>query len=243
MKLIRDILFYLSVPKCVACNERLDKDDRALCKACRVEYDNAIARSCSLCAKPLYECTCTTAHLDTHYIHKHIKVFRYRPQADLPTNKLIYSLKKDNREDVLELLADELASSVATAFPNASEFVFTSIPRRRAAKIKYGIDHAALLSERVARNLGAEYQKTLISKSKSEQKLSKHREERMKNARFDYISKRVDLSGRTVVLIDDVVTTGASMSVAATLLKGVGAKRIIGASLAIAYNDSTLKIK
>ena len=242
MKLFKDILFYLSVPKCVAWGERLDRDDRALCKGCREEYKNALSRSCSHCAKPLYECTCTPAHLDAHYIHKHIKVFRYRPEADLPTNKLIYSLKRDNRDDVLDFLADELASSVATAFPNASEFVFTSVPRRRAARVKYGIDHAALLSERVARKLNAKYEKTLISHSKKEQKLSKHREERMKNARFDYLNKRVDLAGKTVVLIDDVVTTGASMSVAATLLKGAGAKKIIGASLAIAYNDNALKI-
>ena len=242
MKIFKDILFYISVPKCVACGERLEKDDHALCKNCLEEYKNALARSCSLCAKPLYECTCTTAHLDAHYVHKHIKVFRYRPEADLPTNKLIYSLKRDNREDVLDFLADELSSSVATAFSNAKEFVFTSIPRRRAAKVKYGIDHAALLSARVAKKLGAKYEKTLISHSKKEQKLSKHREDRMKNARFDYISKRVDLSGKTVVLIDDVVTTGASMSVAATLLKGAGAKKIIAASLAIAYNDSALKV-
>ena len=242
MKFIKDILFYLSVPKCVNCNERLDKNDRALCKNCREEYDNALARSCAHCAKPLYECTCATAHLDAHYVHKHVKVFRYKPQADLPTNKLIYSLKKDNREDVLDFLADQLASSVATTFKDASEFVFTSIPRRRAAKVKYGIDHAALLSARVAKILGAEYNKTLISHSKHEQKRSKHRVDRMKNARFDYSNKHLDLSGKTVVLVDDVVTTGASMSVAATLLKGLGAKRIIGASLAIAYNDSTLKI-
>ena len=175
-------------------------------------------------------------------MHKHVKVFRYKPQADLPTNKLIYSLKKDNREDVLDFLADQLASSVATTFKDASEFVFTSIPRRRAAKVKYGIDHAALLSARVAKILGAEYNKTLISHSKHEQKRSKHRVDRMENARFDYSNKHLDLSGKTVVLVDDVVTTGASMSVAATLLKGLGAKRIIGASLAIAYNDSTLKI-
>ncbi len=242
MKFIKDILFYLSVPKCVGCGERLERTDRALCKECKAEYNNALKRNCALCAKPIYECTCTTAYLDAHYIHKHIKVFRYRPEADLPTNKLIYSLKKDNREDVLDFLADELSSSVATAFPNASDFVFTSIPRRHAAKVKYGIDHASLLSKRVAEKLGAKYYKTLISKSKSEQKLSKNREERMKNARFDYIDKELDLSGMTVIVVDDVVTTGASMSVAATLLKGLGAKRVIGASLAIAYNDSTLKI-
>ena len=242
MKFIKDILFYLSVPKCASCSERLDKDDLALCKECRAEYNNALARNCALCARPLYECTCTTAHLDAHYIHKHVKVFRYHPQANLPTNKLIYSLKKENRDDVLEFLANELSSSIAIAFPAASKFVFTSIPRRRAAKIKYGIDHAALLSARVAKKLGAKYEKILISHSKKEQKLSKHREERMKNARFDYASKHIDLTGKTVVLVDDVVTTGASMSVAATLLKGAGAKKIVGASLAIAYNDSTLKI-
>jgi len=242
MKFIKDILFYLSVPKCVACGERLVRSDRALCKNCKADYDNAIKRNCAHCAKPIYECSCTTEYLDTHYVHHHIKVFRYRPEADLPTNKLIYSLKKDNRDDVLDFLADELASSVAIAFPNTSDFIFTYVPRRRVAKVKYGIDHAALLSKRVSEKLGAKYQKTLISKSKNEQKLSKNREERMKNARFDYIHKRVDLSGKTVVLIDDVVTTGASMSVAAALLKGAGAKRIIGASLAIAYNDSSLKV-
>jgi ComF family protein len=242
MKIFKDLLFYLSVPKCAACGERLDKDDRALCKDCRVEYKNAIARSCSVCTKPLYECTCTTSHLDAHYIHKHIKVFRYHPEAELPTNKLIYSLKRDNREDVLDFLADELASSIVTAFKDCHTFVFTSIPRRRASRVKYGIDHAELLSARVAKKLGAKYEKTLISHSKKEQKLSRHREDRMKNARFDYAGRSVDLTGKTVVLIDDVVTTGASMSVAATLLKGAGARKIIGASLAIAYNDNALKI-
>ena len=242
MKFVKDILFYISVPKCVACGERLVRSDRALCKNCKLDYDNAIKRNCAHCAKPIYECSCTTEYLDAHYIHRHIKVFRYRPEAELPTNKLIYSLKKDNRDDVLDFLADELASSIAITFPNASDFIFTYIPRRRVAKVKYGIDHAELLSKRVSEKLGAKYQKTLISKSKNEQKLSKNREERMKNARFDYIHKRVDLSGKTVVLIDDVVTTGASMSVAAALLKGAGAKRIIGASLAIAYNDSSLKV-
>ncbi len=241
MKLFKDILFYLSVPKCAACNERLDKNDRALCKKCREEYNEAISRSCSICAKPLYECSCVIKHLDAHYIHKHVKVFRYRPNADLPTNKLIYSLKRDNRDDVLDFLADELASSVATAFPDVSEFVFTSVPRRRAARVKYGIDHAALLSERAAKKLAAKYVKTLISHSKREQKLSKHREERMKNAHFDYLDKQLDLTGKSVILVDDIVTTGASMSVAATLLKGAGAKKIIGASLAIAYNDNMVK--
>ena len=63
----------------------------------------------------------------------------------------------------------------------------------------------------------------------------------MKNARFDYLNKRIDLSGKTMVIVDDIVTTGASVSVAATLLKGAGAKRIIAASLAIAYNDDAIK--
>jgi len=51
------------------------------------------------------------------------------------------------------------------------------------------------------------------------------------------ISYALSLSGKKVMLIDDIVTTGTSMGSAATLLRGLGAKGIIGVCIAIAYRD------
>ena len=237
MTLKEKIMFYLSVPKCTSCKTRLEIHERALCTKCKNEYDNFIKRNCSICAKPLYECTCTNEYLDAHYVHEVIKVFRYIIKDDLQTNSLIYSLKKDNRRDVVEFLSDELTASIVTSVKNPEAYVITSIPRTPKSIVKYGIDHARLLAEAVARKLGAKYVKTLTSKSKTQQKAAGSREERIKNTDFRIRKSANKIKDKNIILIDDVITTGASMGHAATLLKGVGAKKIIGAALAVAYKD------
>lgn len=153
----------------------------------------------------------------------------------LPLNAPIYSLKRHHRQDVIEFCASEMAESVKNAFPKAKCYIITNVPRSNSSIIKYGYDHAEMLAKEVAKKVGAEYQKLLKSDVKMEQK-KLHGESRMQNAKFSVI-KDVDLSGKTVLIIDDIVTSGASMGEAAMLVRGLGAKRIMGAALGIAYKD------
>lgn len=239
MKLLDSIMFYISVPTCVGCGERLLRDERVLCKACREKYDNTLMRNCSRCAKRLCECSCTNDHLDAHYVHRMIKVYRYIVTEDvLPANNLIYCLKRDNRKDVIDFISDELSNAIKASVKNPESYVFTSVPRRRRSIVKYGMDHAEVLAKATAKKLGATYMKTLISRAKSAQKKSKSPLERMQNANFKLIKESLDLEKKNVILIDDIVTTGASMGNCAMLLKSAGAGRIIGAAIAIAYKDS-----
>ncbi len=241
MKLTDKILFYLSVPKCTSCKRRLTIDERALCADCKAEYDNTVKRNCSICAKPLYECTCTNDYLDSHFMHKVIKVFRYIIKDNLPTNSLIYSLKKDNRRDVLDFLSDELAGAILTSINNPDNYIITSIPRTKGSVVKYGVDHASQLGKSVAIKIGAQYINLLKSRSKLQQKRAGSREERIKNIDFRTRKATSKINGKNIIIIDDIITTGASMGHAATLLKGCGAKKIIGAALAIAYKDSYVR--
>ncbi len=233
--LFRKILFYVSVPKCVACGERIDVDDDALCKSCIIDYNEVKLRNCSRCALPLYECTCSNEFLENHYVKRLIKVYRYVQHHDFtPSNNVIYSLKRDNREDVLSFLSSELECAVRKSVKNPEEYIITSVPRRRAAIKKYGIDHSRLLAKALARRLECTYVSYLKSKSKLPQKKT-FAEMRISNAEFDI--KNVDLKGKKIIIVDDITTTGASLGSCAALLRASGAKEIIGAVIAVAYKD------
>ena len=244
-ELIRRILYYVSVPKCVYCKEKLDYEDRGLCKKCMVEYKRHKQRNCPHCAAILSECACTYDSLKAHGIKKFVKLFRYsKAESSMPSNYLIYSLKQDNRADVLSFLSEELATAINHSFDiNHGEFVITNVPRRKTAIVNFGYDHSKELALAVARILDIEYVEILKSKSKKAQK-SVHADERKKNAKFDYkCDEDFTLKGKSVILVDDIITTGASMTNCATLIRGLRPKRIIGATLGTAYKESYIDFK
>lgn len=238
-------LYYLSVPKCISCGEILDYGDRALCTECLVKYREQKLRNCSRCSKVLHKCSCSNFFLERHYIKTLVKVYRYMPSnLELPGNLLVYSLKHDNRRDTLSFLADELSEAILNSFnieKNREDWIITNVPRRPAAIRRDGYDHSAALAKKVATILGVEYKQFLKSRAKKAQREMKGHE-RLANASFDY--RRGDLpslKGKRIILVDDVVTTGSSLSSCATLLRGLGTKNIIGASVSIAYKDSYIK--
>ncbi len=240
--IFKRIVFYLSVPKCVMCEERLDYGERALCPRCLSEYQNHKERNCSRCAKRLNSCSCTSKYLDRHYVKRVSKVFRYtKTRQDTAWNYLIYSLKQDNRRDVFDFLSDELVCSIRNTTPRLDEqrssFLITNVPRRRGAVREYGYDHARELAKRVAKKLGIKYVALLKSKTKKAQKTT-FGEDRVKNVSLDYARACPKcLKGKQVIIVDDIITTGASVGAAATLIRGLGTKKIYAASVSIAYHD------
>ena len=242
MKLYDKIMFYITVPKCVGCGEKLNIEDRALCQECSDEYKDNLYLNCSICAKPLNYCICTNDYLDAHYVHKVVKVYRYHTDRRISSNNLIYSLKRDNRKDVVDFLSDELSQAIKSGIKNPESYLFTSVPRRRSEIVKYGMDHAEVLAKKVAKQLGAKYEKMLISKAKNAQKKSANISERFKNAKFELKNKNADIKGQNIIIIDDIITTGASMGMAAVLLKAAGAGRIVAAAVSIAYKDPFVKL-
>lgn len=241
--LLDKFLFMCSVPKCVCCGSKLLYGDRGLCADCLKVYNEHKKRNCPRCAKILSECFCSSEYLVAHGIKHTVKLFRYaKTEESMPSNYLIYSLKQDNRNDVIDFFAEELTASITNSINlKKGKYIITSVPRRKRAIVNYGFDHAEVLAKRVAKALGVEYRQFLVSKSKKPQK-SVVGESRLYNAKFDYKSKKdISLKGYTVIIIDDVITTGASMSSSATLIKGYKPSRVIAAALGIAYKDRNTK--
>ena len=139
------------------------------------------------------------------------------------------------RRDLLDFITDELADAVR-ANMDCEGFLVTSVPRKRSRILKYGFDHSEEIARCLASKLGLEYVKLLTSSSAKPQKKVSGTE-RIKNAKFNYVKRLPDVKGRRILLVDDIVTTGASIGNSAALIRGLRPKEIVGVALSVAYKD------
>lgn len=226
--------FYLSVPKCVSCKERLLPENKALCDACLARAREAMERECPVCLKQITLCQCANKHLSAHFVKGHIKLYKYgEGECSKPLDSLVYAIKRGEREDLFDFLAELLSGAVKSHGIPLDNAVITNVPRRKSAILRFGVDHARLLSERTSKLLGIRYLDLLKSGAKTAQKSLKG-VDRIANTDFT-VTADMDLSGHTVIILDDIVTTGASMGSAATLIRSMGARDIYALSAAYAY--------
>jgi ComF family protein len=112
-------------------------------------------------------------------------------------------------------------------------------PRRRRER---GYDQAAMLSRVVACSLDMPCDEVLRRVRYTPQQVSLDGEARRRNVAGAF-EACCELAGEHVILIDDVLTTGATMEAAAATLKAAGAERVIGLVFAHAVaEDRTAEI-
>lgn len=232
---LKNFFFYTTVPKCVCCADKLAREERALCGDCYEKYKFMKQVGCQRCGKLLERCKCSNGLLSSYGIRTLVKVFRYIPtnntDGNIPTNQLIYVIKRVGRYDLVDFLSDEISNSIRYSVADYKNCIITEVPRSKKRVRKYGLDHSQVLAKAVARKLGITYVSILKSKAKKPQK-KMGGEERLKNAKFAY-KNRPNLDGKRVIILDDIVTTGASMCAAGKLLYGLSASEVIGCAISV----------
>ena len=230
---LRRILF---VHKCVGCGKILDEKnfEKAFCEKCQKKYLIAKMDICPECALPAEECGCMPILLKKDKAVSLRKLFFYRSdRAYEPQNRLVYFLKRRKNKRVLRSVAEELClilKSELERHENIEKAVLLSVPRSKGSVSKHGFDHATLVCREISQISGIEYCEILKRRSggKAQKKLTAG--ERRKNiSNLIYIdeSAKAQISGKCILLFDDVVTTGASMSACVSVLKKQGVAKVI----------------
>ncbi len=220
----RSILSLLFPPKCPVCRSRTKKEE-VLCVKCLSEYQKEKYRPCRRCGKKSCRCTCRPT-VSTPDAFGYLSVFHYDEKS--PGGRLILKLKDREDQRIAAFLARDMAKSLQNGCILRSDALVTFVPRNPSAALKQGTDQARALSQALADFCSLEQAACLKNKgSKSQKTLSA--KERLENARSCYtLSKNCpDLTGRQVVLVDDIVTGGATLTVCAELLKSRGASTVI----------------
>ena len=192
----------------------------------------------------LCECFCPTPYLSKHGVKRHIKLFRYRPSETHKhsLNLLLYRLKHDNVSLLRDFLAQDLKEAMEKTLGKTDDAVITFVPRTVREKRKYGFDQSKELAKALAKKTGIPFLVLLKRTAKTPpQKKLRSTEERIKNAKASYAPAcKENLRGRTVFLLDDTVTTGASLSACAHILRSMGAKEIIAISPFLSYRHKNI---
>jgi len=188
-----------------------------LCAACIAELP-ALPESCPRCALPspsaavCGNCLNRPPHFDAT-----LALWRY----EFPCDGLVQALKYRARLALAGFFARALASR---PMPEVDLIVPMPLHPKRLAE--RGFNQALEIARGVARHLGRPIEPRGVLRVKNTvPQTGLPYEERAKNVRGAFLCK-LDLSGASIAVVDDVMTTGATLNELARALKRAGATRV-----------------
>ena len=212
--MIKNLFF---VNKCALCGK---ETDGALCKSCRTPLRLLNFGLCNRCGKPIKNCICKSLTKATVRI---ISAYKFEEPA---VTSLIYKLKSKGNKRVVRLLADAMAEKFEREYANIAFDFITFVPTSRAKLAQKGFDHAKLLAEKLSEKLNLPLALPPLKRRAGAAQKFLSRTGRLSNADSAFRLCRKETLCGTVLLIDDVTTTGATLSACAELLSRAGADKV-----------------
>ena len=244
--LLRALLF---PPTCVCCRSLLRVPDYRreapfLCPACEKAWNEAGQALCEVCREPIGRCLCVTEEMRAAHIGVARKLAYYRHGTREPiANRVVYRIKEARDRRAIGLFAAPLSvcatELAATCGHTVADTVLVPLPRSRRNRLTAGTDQARELALAISRQTGIPCREPIlrVRSADREQKELSATERKRNAARAFRLGSTDGLSPQTlVILVDDLVTSGASMAAAARLLRRAGVREI--AALSALTDDS-----
>jgi ComF family protein len=224
-RLLLDLLF---PGDCEVCDAPLPPDHAGcICSACLAAMSPPPPPLCPRCGVPLRPdrpCPACAAHPPAFAAARAAAL--YLPAADglNPLAGAVHKLKYGQRRPV----ANVLVVLLAARYPFADDALLVPVPLHPARLRMRGFNQAHLLARGLAHHRGLSLApRALRRRRMTRQQPGLSAAERRRNLAGAFTVRQPSLvAGRSVVLVDDVLTTGATADACAHALQAAGAARV-----------------
>jgi ComF family protein len=163
-------------------------------------------------------------------------VFSFGLYSQPRLRELVIALKYHNKRDLAGILGTRIASLLPELVEGLPKpLILTAVPLHPTRLKERGYNRSELLARALAESLGLPYVNLLQRTRQTTPQVDIHGvKERLVNVRgaFTVNGQMSHINSRIVLLTDDVVTTGATLSACARVLKLAGTANVYGLTLA-----------
>lgn len=232
-------------PRCIFCEEIIPvaQKERGICNACLGTLPVITENTCDHCGMPLptekgicKRCAEKTDVFETgfgvfpyHLIRKNIFQFKFREykKDGIVLGNIMAGYWRENHKELLE-----------------QTDILLPVPMFEKKKKKRGFNQSAVLAETIATALGLCYRCDVLVRVKNTVAQNQlNFQERKQNIKGAFsVEQQESIAGKTVVLVDDIFTTGSTINECAKVLYRFGAKEVNFIALSIVTEEGVAGI-
>ena len=237
MNILNTIIEIVYPPRCLICerflgNHRIreDQHDILICKDCFNGFNQITSPLCPICHKP-FESEIEEDHICEDCLRKspffNALGAPYIYEGGFMMG--IHHFKYGGKTHMAGSLGPLLASFAKKWLKKMDDCLMMPVPLHPKRLRERGFNQSLLLSRHVARVLDTELDfLTLRRVRDTKPQTGLHRDERRKNVHRAFeLTERNIVKGRSIILVDDVATTGSTLNECARVLKRSGSDKVL----------------
>ncbi len=212
--------------RCVLCGEVIKFQD-TICKNCRKKAPVIKGERCIACGMLKAECDCK---LRSNFYSGIVAPFKYTSVAKTG----ILNWKFNNADYNTDFFADMVVAAIKDAFKDVTFDIVTFVPQTKNDEDKKGASHGEIIAQAVAKRLELPFAQLLIKIFATEKQHNTKLYLKSGNIFGVFECQNQDLfEGKTVLIVDDVKTSGKTLNECAKMLELYGTQNVYCATIGI----------